>query len=142
MRKFLFASAIAMLLANSAWAVEFEDIMGRWCVDNGNYNDFSQSKLTVIFPDGNKRILRIGKVEVNGDKILIEWADNTYTQYKLYPNKRTLIQLPANTPEKSTPRRVLKRCEEDDRDQDRNQDQDRDQDQGQDRGGGRNHYRD
>ncbi len=112
MRKFLFASALVMFLTSPAWAqdAEFEDIIGRWCVDNGNYNIFTSNKLTVIFPDGEKRVLIIGKVDTDGDRIHIEWNDNTFTAYELSANKRTLIQLPAETADKSFPRRVLKRC--------------------------------
>jgi hypothetical protein len=119
MPKLLLVLLIAAAGSSAALAadVDFEDILGRWCVaDSGNANTFSKSQLLVESPQGWKRTLKIKKVQVNKNQIHIDWAPPFInSSYELSDDKRTLFQLP-NVDENGKaigdkgPRRELHRC--------------------------------
>jgi hypothetical protein len=97
--------------------VAFDDILGRWCVaGSGNINTFTKSQLFVESPRGWKRTLIIKKVEVNRNRIYIDWAPPYVNSgYELSDDKRTLFQLPTvdengKAVGDNGPRRELHRC--------------------------------
>ena len=124
MGKFLFILAIIVAGFGSAFAgaLAIEDINGNWCLANGNTNVFTQAQLTVLFPNGSKRVLKIEKIKVEGDRLNIYWSREStiaagkkyyeggnYTSYKLSADKRTLVQLQTEGGDNG-PRYELKRC--------------------------------
>lgn len=125
MRKYLFALTIvvAVLGSSSTFAadVAVDDIIGRWCVDNGNQNVFTRTQLTVIFPNNSQSIFKIEKIDAKGARLYVQWERKSVvaagsrdwgkniTGYELSADKRILIQLPGETGDKG-PRRQLRRC--------------------------------
>lgn len=113
-------AAVFMLMAVSSPAcaadTKLADILGRWCLPNGNTNTFTSGALTVVFPDGRQRVLQIERTsqDPNGD-LNVLWAErqadgSTYnTAYRLSADKRVLIQV-ANTSGDMGPERQMRRC--------------------------------
>jgi hypothetical protein len=118
MRKFLAALVIAASTSALAADLAIDDILGTWCVDNGNKNVFTRNAMTVVFPNGGKRVLKIEKISVENNLLGVLWTKETasaagmkgrYTEYDLSADKRTLAQV-ANTGGDMGRRYELKRC--------------------------------
>jgi len=116
MRKFLAITAMFATASSASSAdLSIADMLGRWCqvAPDNSTNIFSPNDLTVLFPDGQKRVLRIAEIRPRGQQIQIWWLglsdEYNGTWYEMSDDRRTLIQLP-NTAGDKGPRREFKRC--------------------------------
>jgi hypothetical protein len=118
MRKFLIALVMGASTSALAADLVIDDILGTWCVDNGNKNVFTRTGMTVVFPNGSEKIWKIEKFGSENNQFEVWWTNESAraagskgdsTRYELSDNKRTLVQLPQVDGDKG-PRMELRRC--------------------------------
>lgn len=112
------ATAALVLAPNQARAIvpEIDDLLGRWCNEDGHSYTFTRTSLEVTWRDGEKKTLPIVKIEPIQDFLAIWWSfekmpdgASDATAFTISENKRVLIQLP-NTGGDQGPRIEFRRC--------------------------------
>ena len=74
------ALAILGLAGESgAQGLSSNTIMGRWCTEVGSYT-FTANRLTVNFTNGGQRVLQITSIQVDGPRIVVNFAEDSNTQ--------------------------------------------------------------
>jgi len=71
-------AALAMIgLAGESGAqgLSSNAIMGRWCTEGSTYT-FTARQLTVQFTNGAQRVLNITSIQVDGPRIVVNWAED------------------------------------------------------------------
>jgi len=117
-------AALAMVgLAGESGAqgLSSNTIMGRWCTEVGAYT-FTPDKLTVTFSNGGQRVLNITSIQVDGPRIIVNFAEDgagqsaanrgqgSHTTFSQFGGGKMVQVSEVRDAGKETPTRMFKRC--------------------------------
>lgn len=96
-------------------------IMGRWCGESSTYY-FTADKITVSFPNGSERVLHITSIDVDGLRIVVNWAEDgvgqsadkrgqgSHTTFSQFSGGKMVQVSEKRDDGVPTPTRVFRRC--------------------------------
>jgi hypothetical protein len=118
------AIALAMVgLAGESGAqgLSSNTILGRWCTEVGSYT-FTTNRLTVNFTNGGQRVLNITSIQVDGPKIIVNFAEDanvrteanrgqgSHTTFSQFQGTGMVQVSEVQDNGVATPTRVFRRC--------------------------------